>query len=412
MLSKEQNELLCRIEPGTVMGDTLRQFWLPAIRSANLEVDGAPERVRMLGQNFVAFRDTTGRVGFLDEGCPHRGVSLALGRNEECGLRCIFHGWKINVDGQVVEVPSEPAGSNLASKVRVNHYPAREEAGVVWVYLGKKEEAPPFPAFDFVGRPLENMVPRKAIVNCNWVSLLEGLLDSSHVSSLHKDWLPTGQDVLSGPNAGVMGALSVTYEIEERPYGYQANARRKLANGTEVNRKTEYILPSFCMIPSTLKTLRGVSCIVPIDDEHTNFWTLSWDTAGPLDAATADRLRNVGKLGPDPDNIYFPRAGADKVWNQDREAMKKGTSYAGYPALPIEDFAVSESQGIIVDRSAEKLGTSDIAIIRMRRLLFDLAKDYQEGRTPEVLSGNIEFGKIRPVHEVVAADGAPVEIKA
>jgi phthalate 4,5-dioxygenase oxygenase subunit len=411
MLSKEQNELLTRIEPGTPMGDTLRQFWLPAIRSANLEVDGAPARVRMFGQNFVAFRDTNGRVGFLDEGCPHRGVSLAMGRNEDCGLRCIFHGWKINVDGQVVEVPSEPAGSNLASKIKVNHYQSREAAGVVWVYLGKEAEAPQFPAFDFVNHPIENMVPRKAVVQCNWVTLLEGLLDSSHVSSLHKDWLPTGKEMLSGPNAGVMGALSVVYEIEERPYGYQANAKRAMADGTQVNRKTEYVLPTFCLIPSTLKTLRGVACIVPIDDETTNFWTLSWDTSGPIDADTVDRLRNVGRLGKDPDNIYEPRFEADQVWGQDREAMKNG-SYSGYPALPIEDFAVSESQGVIANRPAEKLGASDIAIIRMRRLLFDLVKDYQAGTQPAILSGNIDFGKIRPVHEVLAPTGTTIEIKA
>jgi phenylpropionate dioxygenase-like ring-hydroxylating dioxygenase large terminal subunit len=410
MLSKEQNELLTRVGPDTPMGATLRQFWVPAIRSANLEVDGAPARVRIFGQNYVAFRDSNGRVGFLDEGCPHRGVSLALGRNEECGLRCIFHGWKINVEGQVVDIPSEPAGSNLASKVRVNHYPVREEAGVAWVWLGKGDEPPQFPAFDFVNQPIENMVPRKAIVNCNWVSLLEGLLDSSHVTSLHKDWLPTGKELLSGPNAGMMGALSVTYEIEDRPYGYQANARRRMADGTQVNRKTEYVLPAFCLIPSTLKTLRGVACIVPIDDETTNFWTLTWDTAGPMDAATTDRLRNVGKLGQDPDNIYEPHEGPDKVWGQDREAMKNG-SYSGFPALPIEDYAVSSSQGVIANRTAEKLGASDIAIIRMRRLLFDLIKDYQEGRKPKILSGEIDYGKIRPVHEVIAPTGAAIEIK-
>src|SRR6478672_13216348 len=122
MVSKENNELLTHIETGTPMGQVLRQYWVPAVRSARLEVDGAPVRLRLFGENFVAFRDTNGKVGFLDEGCPHRGVSLALGRNEECGLRCIFHGWKINVEGQVVEIPSEPEGSNLASKVRVKHY--------------------------------------------------------------------------------------------------------------------------------------------------------------------------------------------------------------------------------------------------------------------------------------------------
>src|SRR5215212_1252056 len=164
MLSKENNELLTRVGPGTPMGNLLRQYWIPALRAARLEADGAPVRVRILSENFVAFRDTNGQVGFLDEGCPHRGVSLALGRNEECGLRCIFHGWKINADGQVVDIPSEPAGSNLASKIRVNHYKTHEAAGVVWVWLGKGEEPPQFPDFGFEGLPAENTLARKSIV--------------------------------------------------------------------------------------------------------------------------------------------------------------------------------------------------------------------------------------------------------
>src|SRR5215212_2211670 len=163
MLSKENNELLTRIGPGTPMGNLLRQYWIPALRAARLEADGTPVQVRLFGQNFVAFRDTNGKVGFLDEGCPHRGVSLALGRNEECGLRCIFHGWKINTDGQVVDIPSEPAGSNLASKIRVNHYPVREAGGLVWVWLGRGEQPPQFPAFEFTSLPMENIVVRGAI---------------------------------------------------------------------------------------------------------------------------------------------------------------------------------------------------------------------------------------------------------
>ncbi|MDB5080024.1 MAG: hypothetical protein JWP00_1948 [Chloroflexi bacterium] len=409
MLSKEQNELLTKVGPGTPMGAALRQFWAPAIRSANLEVDCAPTRVRLFGQDFVAFRDSNGRVGFLDEGCPHRGVSLALGRNEDCGLRCIFHGWKINVDGQVVEVPSEPAGSNLASKIKVNHYPVREEGGIVWVWLGKGAEPPQFPAFGFMNQPLENVVPRKAIVHCNWVQLVEGLLDSSHVTSLHKTWLPTGKDVLSGPNAGMMGAMAPVYEIEERPYGYMANAQRRLADGTQVNRKTEYVLPFFCLIPSTLRTLFGVAMVVPVDDETTFFWDLSWSTEGPIDASTIDKLRNAGTMGLDPDNTYEPCFGADKVWGQDRELMKQGF-YSGFQALPIEDFVVQESQGIFADRSKEHLGASDIAIIRMRRLLLDMAKTYQETSSLPIHQQNIDYAKIRPVHEVLSATGQQIEI--
>lgn len=410
MLSKETNELLTRIGPGTPMGNLLRQFWAPAIRSARLEADGAPQRVRLFGQDFVAFRDTNGQVGFLDEACPHRGVSLALGRNEECGLRCIFHGWKFDVNGQVLETPSEPAGSNLGSKVRVGHYPVREAGGVVWVWLGQGEKPPQFPAFDFVNYPAENVVARKAIIPCNWVQLLEGALDSSHVSSLHRAWLTHGKDMMSGPHPGVMGALSVKYEIEERPYGYMANARRFLADGIEVDRKTEYILPWYTMIPSTLKTLRGVLAVVPVDDVTTHFWDISWDIAGPTDVVTIDRLRNSGKRSLDLDNYFQPRYGPEKVWGQDREAMKQG-HYTGFIALSFEDYAVQESQGQIADRSKEHLGTSDIAIIRMRRMLLDMARDFQQGKLPTILTENIEYEKLHPVHEVLKPDGEPVETR-
>lgn len=407
MLSKEQNEILTRVGPGTPMGNLLREFWTPAIRSARLEKDGAPQRVRLFGQDFVAFRDSNGKVGFLDEGCPHRGVSLALGRNEECGLRCIFHGWKINVEGEVVEVPSEPAGSNLASKIRVNHYPTQEAGGVVWVWLGKNEQPPQFPAFGFANYPPENIVARKAIIPCNWVQLLEGALDSSHVSSLHQHWLTHGSYMMTGPHPGVMGALSVKYEINDRPYGYMANARRLLPGGIQVNRKTEFILPWFTMIPSTLKTLKGALAVVPIDDENTHFWDISWDTAGPIDVVTIDKLRNSGKRSPDLDNYFQPRFGADKIWGQDREMMKEG-HYTGFIALSFEDYAVQESQGTIADRSKEHLGTSDVAIIRMRRIMLDMVRDFQKGKLPDILTNQLEYEKLHPVHEVIVPNAETI----
>jgi phthalate 4,5-dioxygenase len=411
MLSKEQNELLTRIGPGTPMGQALRQVWVPALRSARLEVDGAPVRVRLFGENFVAFRDTNGKVGFLDEGCPHRGVSLALGRNEECGLRCIFHGWKINVEGQVVEIPSEPEGSNLASKVRVKHYPVREAGGLVWVWLGKGEETPQFPAFGFDKVPPENVVVRKSIVNANWVGLVEGLLDSSHVTSLHTAWLPHGEDAMTGPNAGMMGALSVNYEIHDRPYGYMANARRKMQDGSYVNRMTEYVLPFFCLIPSTVKNLHNVNIVMPIDDEHTDFWNINWDPTGPLTAAAIDKVLNLGQLSPNPDNIYEPRFEADERWGQDRELMKKDQHSVGFRALPIEDLAVTESQGAIVDRTKEHLGASDIAVIRMRRTLLDMVKVYQETGSLPMQKQPIDYPTIHPVHELLDRNGERIKFE-
>src|SRR4051812_46782504 len=194
MLSKEQNELFTRVGPGAPMGNLLRQFWVPAARSAKLEAGGAPLRVRLFGENFVAFRTPDGEAGFLEEACPHRGVSLALARNEECGLRCIFHGWKIGLEGKVLEVPSEPVGSNLASKVRVRKIHVRDAGGVVWVWLGDGEQPPQFPNFEFTELPIENVIIRKGIVHSNWAGVLEGFLDSAHVTALHKSFLPQGND--------------------------------------------------------------------------------------------------------------------------------------------------------------------------------------------------------------------------
>ncbi len=411
MLSKEQNELMCRIGPGTPMGQAIRQVWLPALRSARLEADGTPVRVRLLGQDFVAFRDTNGRVGFLDEGCPHRGVSLALGRNEECGLRCIFHGWKISVDGEVVEVPSEPEGSNLASKVRVKHYKVHEAGGLVWVYLGEEEEASQFPAFGFEKMPLENVLVRKSVVNCNWVGLVEGLLDSSHVTSLHTAWLPHGDAAMTGPNAGMMGALSVQYEIHERPYGYMANAKRKLKDGSYVNRKTEYVLPFFCLIPSTVKNLFNVNIVMPIDDYHTDFWVIAWSPDGPINAEGVNKVLNLGELSPNPDNMYEPRFEAEEHWGQDRDLMKSDPHSVGFKALPIEDLAVTESQGAIADRSKEHLGASDIAVIRMRRSLLEMMRVYQETGKLPIQKQYVDYSNIRPVHELLDKNGEIIQFE-
>jgi hypothetical protein len=347
-------------------------------------------------------------VGFLDEGCPHRGASLALARNEDCALRCIFHGWKIDVVGKIVETPSEPEGSNLASKVRVKYYPVREAGGVIWVWLGKGEQPPQFPAFEFTALPLEQVVVRKALLDCNWAQVLEGFLDSAHVTSLHRSWLPQ-DNTPKGAYPGVMGDLAPRYQIEDRPYGYMANAIRTSPDGTQVSRRTEYVLPWYAFIPNALPTLHSMAVAVPIDDEHTTYWTIAWDMAQPTDAATIDRLRNLGQLGADPDNYYFPRAGADKIWGQNRELMKAG-SYAGFVALPFEDFAVQESQGPIADRTKEKLGVSDVAIIRMRRMLLELAHNYQEGKNPRMLEQEIDYGMIQAVHEIISPTGERVEV--
>ncbi len=182
MLTKEHNELLTRVGPGTPMGDMLREYWVPACRSAKLEADGAPERVRLFGENFVAFRATDGRVGFIAEGCPHRCASMALARNEGNGLRCIFHGWKVNVDGECVDAPTEPVERReaFAKKVPVRSHPVREAGGMIWVYLGKHKDNPPrFPDYEFNNVPDSHVRPMRGLVKINWLQGLEALLEFS-----------------------------------------------------------------------------------------------------------------------------------------------------------------------------------------------------------------------------------------
>src|SRR5689334_4917803 len=187
MLNKADNELLTRVGPGTPMGAMLREYWVPACRSAKLEADGAPERVRLFGENFVAFRATDGRVGFMQEACPHRCASLALARNEDNGLRCIFHGWKFSVEGKCIDAPTEPRQqrARFAESVPVRAHPTHEAGGLVWVYMGEQASPPRFPDYEFTDLTDSHVQPYRGIIRTNWLQGLEALLDSAHVTFLH-----------------------------------------------------------------------------------------------------------------------------------------------------------------------------------------------------------------------------------
>src|SRR5215211_7518290 len=185
MLSRQDNELLTQVGHGTPMGDVLRSYWLPVLFSDELEADGAPQRVRLLGEDLVAFRDTSGQPGLVVENCPHRGASLFFGRNEEEGLRCVYHGWKFNTDGTCVDMPNEPPESNFKHKVRVTAYPCVERGGIIWTYMGGKDTPPPMPNIE------PNMLPDGEYNiqiyqrECNWMQALEGDIDTCHTGFLH-----------------------------------------------------------------------------------------------------------------------------------------------------------------------------------------------------------------------------------
>ena len=273
MLTHEENERLTRVEGDAPMGSLMRNYWIPAVLSAQLVADGAPVRVRLLGNDHVAFRATDGRVGFFAEGCPHRGCSLVLARNQDCGLRCIFHGWKIDVDGFVAEVPTHtPNPEAFAAKVPVTHFPAHEGGGIVWVWLGSTP-APIFPELPFtlLGEHQVWMTVTKAY--CNWLQGIEAALDSAHVGTLHESYVAKWAGEGSGRTLSkALETLAPRYDVERTRYGLDAAALRPLPDGTTYLRTTTWVAPFVCLVPGSSGGPHSIFIASPIDDAHHNLF--------------------------------------------------------------------------------------------------------------------------------------------
>lgn len=380
------------------MGEMLREYWLPACRSAKLEADGAPERVRLAGESFVAFRASSGRVGFMAEGCPHRCASLALARNEGDGLRCIFHGWKFSVDGKCVDAPTEPEDrrERFAQNVPVRAFPAREAGGLVWVYLGRKAEPPPFPAFEFTGLPEGHVTPRRGLLHANWLQGLEALLDSAHVSFLHRRQLEPPPE---GPFRKEIGYMrdngAPRFEFIDRPYGFTEAALREQPNGECYARVREVALPFFSFIPVSAGWPGVVVCAIPIDDEWTAQWYISFNPSAPIDPGWMTQFnRDTGNA----DHFNSDMGTSADLWNQDRQAMKQGhwSGIVGH-GNAYEDFVVQESMGPIVDRTREFLGTCDVVIVRARRMLLEALRTFQESGEVPFAGPEIDFSRIKAI---------------
>jgi phthalate 4,5-dioxygenase oxygenase subunit len=388
MLTRDENEALCLVGPKSLMGEFLREHWLPAVRTPMLQADGAPVRVRLLGENFVAFRATDGRVGFFDEGCPHRCTSLALARNEDNALTCIFHGWKIDVSGKVVEVPSEPPErrAEFAAKVRVRHYPVREAGGAVWVYLGRREQPPPFYNFEFNALDAAHSAPNRAVLHCNWLQGFEAVLDSAHVGFLHQASLRT-----DSADARLATVTSPVFELSLRPYGFREGALRNLRDGTIYARIREVVMPTFSFIPLSPEGRKLMICAIPIDDEWTAQWYFWYDPYNVL----PDQVGSMGNTSGDPDNFCSDLGSFDNLFNQDRQKMREG-HWSGLRCFDYEDFTCQVAMGPIVDRSREYLGSSDGIVIKVRRWLLQAARDFQ--RTGKVGFGQeqgLDYSRIR-----------------
>jgi phthalate 4,5-dioxygenase oxygenase subunit len=403
LLTHEQNERLTRVEGDAPMGRLMREhYWIPAVLSAQLVADGAPVRVRLLGDDHVAFRAADGRVGFFAEACPHRGCSLVLARNEDCGLRCIFHGWKIDVGGFVAEAATHGANAEaFAAKVPVTHHPVHEGGGIVWVWLGPTP-APAFPELPFtvVGERQVWMTVTKAY--CNWLQGVEATLDSAHVGTLHNAYIAryagSGDKTLSN----TLDVLAPRYDVRRTSYGLDADALRPLPDGSTYLRTTTWIAPFVSFTPGSGGP-HTVFIASPVDDTHHNLFYGSFGDEDVHDGThLPDYARSiVGDRPYDPFDFGGFSASRDENYGQDREAMRQG-HFSGFTGnLLQEDMVTQASMGPIADRTQEHLSTSDVAIIHARRLLLDTLDDMEAGR-PVVGSGpGTDHRDVVPVDTVV-----------
>src|SRR5882672_1503979 len=266
MLSLEDNERLVRVGKGTPLGELFRLYWIPFLPSKDLVKDGQPKRIRLLGEDLVAFRDSEGRVGLVDQACPHRGAPLIFARNEDCGLRCVYHGWKYDVTGAVVDMPAEPVRSRLKEHVRIKAYPCRERGGVVWTYMGPEKDPPPLPSLEFNLVPAESVFISARVQECNWLQALEGEIDSAHAPILHSRIDSKGQ-----VNAWLAKRdLRPTFECVRQEFGMSIAAKRQLGDQKLYWRVNQFMMPFYSLVPpqSKFPDLSGHAW-VPIDDNHT-----------------------------------------------------------------------------------------------------------------------------------------------
>jgi phthalate 4,5-dioxygenase len=407
MLTREENELLCRIGPQAPMGQMIRRYWVPALMSDELEADGAPKRVRLLGENLVAFRDSNGRVGLLDELCPHRGAALYLGRNEDCGLRCLYHGWKFGVDGRILESPTEPETSRLKDNVRAPAYLVRESGGIIWAYLGPASHEPPPLDFEFCNLPASHRVIVKARIDCNWVQCLEGVIDTAHSNFLHTDTFTPAAGLSVSDYKG--SSLQVErpsndgrprLEVVDTPYGFRYAAIRKPIVDADKNayvRVTLFVAPFYGIFPGQ----RGwgtLQAFVPIDDHSTFLYFVRHTFDRPINEEERQRQVNWSgfRIGIDIDKDFRMFRNRENNWLQDREMMKRGESFSGVSGVQIEDAMIQESMGPLYDRTKENLGATDLAVVRMRRLMLASVRRFSEsGENPLGLSEPIDYASLR-----------------
>lgn len=370
MLSQKDNAYVTRVGPGTPMGELFRRYWLPAMLSSELpEPDCPPVRLKLLGEELVAFRATSGRIGVLDTYCPHRNANLFWGRNEEEGLRCVYHGWKFSPDGACVDMPNEPPGSRFAERIRQPAYQAEERGGVIWVYMGPPEACPSIPDLEWTRLPADQRCASKRMQACNYLQNLEGEVDSSHANFLHASLGPDGRPVRGDERDQ---DLHPVFSVLETDYGLAICARRDVGADRYYWRITPFMLPSYTIIPGAYGGAYAFTAAVPCDDASMIGITVVYSDSHPVEQRPFVEVDDAFVALQNKSNDYL----IDRV-------AQKTVSYTGIKGIRVQDMAVQEDQrGPISERWREHLGSSDTGVIATRRRLMAQARLLEQGQEP------------------------------
>lgn len=404
MLTAEQNQTLTRTGPGTPMGDVFRRYWMPALLSRELPgPDCPPVRVRLLGENFVAFRDSTGRVGIVEPRCSHRGANLFFGRNEACGLRCAYHGWKFDTEGQCVDIPNAPpaVAERLKPKATIRALKTAEAGEVVWAYFGEVADAPPVPDFEFAAVPATHRFVGKKLQQCNWAQACEGGLDTAHFSYLHaginegrkvglhqvgRDLSATGDGTVEPPRLKRLRWLiedgAPRFTVLTHAAGALLCAARTADDEQLYWRMTQFLMPNHSLTPGNFRedTALG-NTWVPIDDTSCWIFCYAWHPDRPVEDRERERLAGGSGIFAEVDDDFVPIRRRENDYLVDRE-LQRTASFTGISGISEQDQAIADSQGPIADRTRELLCQTDLGVVRFRELMLRAVEDVRGGATP------------------------------
>ena len=385
MLSSADNELFTRTGLQTPMGSLFRRFWMPVCLSEEIaEADQPPQKVTVLGESLLLFRQTDGRIGLVEPHCPHRGAGLYWGRNEECGLRCVYHGWKFTANGDCVDIPNMAQGKQrdaMMASVKLHSYPVCEAGNIVWAYLGPGE-SPPMHEFEFCDVPANARYVSKKLQECNWAQAVEGGIDTAHFSFVHKN-LPGSsiREVYEDDRARwINDDGAPRYEILEHTAGMSMAGERRADADNSYWRIAQFMLPCHSLAPGAMpgETFTGQS-FVPIDDLSCWIYTYAWNPERPLSDEELERYRGGRSVHAMVDENYVPLRNRSNEYLIDRQMQKTG-NFTGITGLSEQDAAVQDSQGRIASRAREALVPSDIGVVKFRRLMIELARSLQAGK--------------------------------